>query len=43
MALGLRDKSALLTYPQLLRAIDVNWKTYFDDLSVLKSSREDRR
>jgi hypothetical protein len=32
MALGSRDKSALLTYPQLLRIIDVLWKTDFEDL-----------
>lgn len=32
MALGSRDKSALITYPQLLSVIDVNWKDYFEDL-----------
>lgn len=32
MALGSRDKSALLTYPQLLRAIDHAWKQGFDDI-----------
>lgn len=32
MALGSRDKSGLLTYPQLLRVIDVLWKSDFDDL-----------
>lgn len=32
MALGSRDKSALLTYPQLLRIIDQCWKTHFEDL-----------
>jgi HEPN superfamily Swt1-like protein len=32
MALGSRDKSALLTYPQLLRVIDVCWKKYFQDI-----------
>ena len=32
MALGSRDKSALLTYPQLLAIIDRNWKDYFADL-----------
>jgi len=32
MALGSRDKSALLTYPQLLRIIDHNWKGVFEDL-----------
>lgn len=29
MALGSRDKSALLTYPQLLRIIDNSWKDKF--------------
>lgn len=29
MSLGSRDKSALLTLPQLLRVIDVNWKEDF--------------
>jgi Swt1-like HEPN len=32
MALGSRDKSALMTYPQLLRVIDVCWKDGFDEL-----------
>jgi hypothetical protein len=32
MALGSRDKMQLLTYPQLLRTIDVNWKEGFNDL-----------
>ncbi len=32
MALGSRDKSALMTLPQLLRVIDVAWKEGFDDL-----------
>ena len=32
MALGSRDKSALMTYPQMLRVIDENWKNYFADL-----------
>lgn len=31
MALGSRDKSALLTYPQLLRIIDHAWKDEFAD------------
>jgi hypothetical protein len=30
MAVGSRDKSALMTYPQLLRAMDHNWKGTFD-------------
>ena len=32
MALGSRDKSALMTYPQLLRVMEHNWKGLFDDL-----------
>jgi hypothetical protein len=32
MALGSRDKSALLTYPQLLRVIDHCWKSHFQDI-----------
>lgn len=32
MALGSRDKSALMTYPQLLRVIDHCWKDYFNDI-----------
>ena len=32
MALGSRDKSALMTYPRMLRVIDINWKDYFEDL-----------
>ena len=32
MALGSRDKSALMTYPQLLRVIDQCWKQGFEDL-----------
>jgi hypothetical protein len=31
MALGSRDKSALMTLPQLLRVIDQNWKDCFDE------------
>ncbi|WP_234684687.1 Swt1 family HEPN domain-containing protein [Bradyrhizobium monzae] len=31
MALGSRDKSSLMTLPQLLRVIDVNWKEGFDE------------
>jgi Swt1-like HEPN len=30
MSLGSRDKSALMTLPQLLRVIDVNWKDDFE-------------
>ncbi|MDA9533158.1 Swt1 family HEPN domain-containing protein [Bradyrhizobium sp. CCBAU 25338] len=37
MALESRDKSALLTLPQLLRVIDVNWKDGFEDLVRDKS------
>jgi hypothetical protein len=32
MALGSRDKSALLTLPQLLKVIEYNWKESFVDL-----------
>jgi hypothetical protein len=32
MALGSRDKSTLMTLPQLLRVIDVNWKGGFDEV-----------
>jgi hypothetical protein len=32
MSLGSRDKSALLTLPQLLKVIEHNWKEDFDDL-----------
>lgn len=32
MALGSRDKSSLMTLPQLLRTIDVNWKGAFDEI-----------
>ncbi|MGE8941390.1 Swt1 family HEPN domain-containing protein [Leptospira interrogans] len=32
MALGSRDKSALLTLPQLLRVIDENWKSSFQEI-----------
>jgi len=32
MAVGSRDKSALMTYPQLLRVMEHNWKGMFDEL-----------
>ena len=32
MSLGSRDKSALMTYPQLLRVIDHCWKDHFEDI-----------
>ncbi|WP_174949048.1 Swt1 family HEPN domain-containing protein [Burkholderia lata] len=32
MALGSRDKSSLMTYPQILRVIDHCWKSDFEDL-----------
>ncbi len=32
MALGSRDKSALMTLPQLLRVIDENWKDSFQEV-----------
>ncbi|WP_124517778.1 Swt1 family HEPN domain-containing protein [Burkholderia stagnalis] len=32
MALGSRDKSALMTYPQIIRVIDHCWKSHFEDM-----------
>jgi hypothetical protein len=32
MALGSRDQSALMTFPQLLRVVDHAWKEGFDDI-----------
>ncbi len=32
MALGSRDKSALMTFPQLLRVIDYAWKEHFEEV-----------
>lgn len=32
MALGSRDKSALLTYPQLVKVMEHNWKKAFEDV-----------
>jgi hypothetical protein len=32
MSLGSRDKSALMTYPQLLRVIDHCWKDHFEEI-----------
>lgn len=32
MALGSRDKSALMTLPQMLRVIDHAWKNGFDEI-----------
>lgn len=37
MALGSRDKSALMTLPQLLKVIDENWKGDFEELIRDKS------
>jgi hypothetical protein len=31
MALGSRDKSALMTLPQLLKVIEHNWKAFFEE------------
>lgn len=43
MAIGSRDKSALLTLPQLVRVIDVNWKVTFEpvlrDRALLNEAR----
>ena len=43
MALGSRNKSGLLTYPQLLRVIDHCWKTHFEDLLRDKSLLSEAR
>ena len=43
MALGSRDKSALMTLPQLLRVIDVAWKEGFDDLIRDKALLQEAR
>jgi len=32
MALGSRGKSSLLTYPQLMRIVDVCWKSHFQEI-----------
>mgnify|MGYP001309151661 CR=1 FL=1 len=43
MAVGSRDKSALMTYPQLLRVIDHCWKDYFEELVRDKSLLQEAR
>lgn len=43
MALGTRDRSTLMTYPQLLRVIDHNWKHGFSDLLRDKSLIQEAR
>jgi hypothetical protein len=43
MALGSRDKSALMTLPQLLKVIDHNWKGAFDDVVRDKSLVQEAR
>ena len=43
MALGSRDKSALMTYPQLLRVIDHCWKDYFKDIVREKALVQESR
>lgn len=43
MALGSRDKSALMTFPQLLRVIDHAWKDGFVDLVRDKSLIQEAR
>jgi hypothetical protein len=43
MALGTRDRSALMTYPQLLRVIDTCWKSGFSDLLRDKSLVQEAR
>ena len=43
MALGSRNKSALMTYPQLLRVIDFAWKDGFDEIVRDKSLIQEAR
>jgi hypothetical protein len=43
MALGSRDKSALLTFPQLLRVIENAWKEGFDEIVRDKSLIQESR
>jgi len=43
MALGSRDKSALLTYPQLLRVMEQAWKEGFDEIVRDKSLVQEAR
>lgn len=43
MALGSRDKSALMTLPQLLRVIDHAWKEGFDELVLDKALIQEAR
>lgn len=43
MALGSRDKSALLTFPQLIRVIDHNWKDHFEEVVRDKSLLHEAR
>jgi len=43
MALGSRDRSALMTYPQLLRVIDHGWKDGFGDLVRDKALLQEAR
>jgi hypothetical protein len=37
MALGSREKTALMTYPQLLRVIEHCWKSHFEELLLDKT------
>jgi hypothetical protein len=43
MALGSRDKSSLMTYPQLLRIMDHAWKLGFEDLLRDKALLQEAR
>jgi hypothetical protein len=43
MALGARDRSALLTYPQLIHTIEQNWKDTFADLLRDKALLQEAR
>lgn len=43
MAIGSRDKSALMTFPQLLRVMEYAWKEGFDDIVRDKSLIQEAR
>jgi hypothetical protein len=43
MSLGSRDKSALITYPQLLKIIEHRWKEHFEDLLRDKALLQEAR
>jgi hypothetical protein len=43
MALGARDRASLMTYPQLLRIVDANWRQGFVDVVRDKSLIQEAR